>query len=201
MTHLFTIKHFGNDNQNSDAEQVAPETTITQSENRTTKANMSSLLSTKISDTESLLTAVATRLDGIRENLEDIQFSVENRELLLQCAEKNPDYFIIPKHVRNWSWKLDAEQDSRIFYAVKSQVERIGNDATIEKIMEWEEKLIDLGLRTLNLTELADAEIVEWRLYIPGAFQEGWNWADAIEKGSSGTTQESVSPKTKTTST
>jgi hypothetical protein len=147
------------------------------------------------------LTAVATLLDVIWETLEDIQFSVENRELLLQCASKNSDYFIVPKHVRNWSWKLDAEQDSRIFYAAKSQIERIHNDATMENIMEWEAKPSSLWLRTLNPTELADAEIVEWRSYIPGAFQEGWNWADAIGKGSSATTQESVSPKTKTMST
>jgi hypothetical protein len=212
MTHLFTVKHFGNDKMNSDSEQVAPETTITQNENRTDKAIMSSLPSTNLSDTASQLEAsltthaccklaVHTRLDGILENLKEIRISVENRELLLQCAEKDPDYFVVPKHARNWSWKLGAEKDSRIYYALESQIERIGDNATMEKIMEWEEKLSNLLLRTLNPTDLTNAEIIEWRSYIPGAFQEGWNWADTIEKGSSATVQESVSPETKTTST
>jgi hypothetical protein len=208
MAHLFTVKHFRSGSQNSDVEQTAPRITIIQNEKGIANADEPLPLSTNASESDSWLDfspstgnhrklAPVVHLNDIHEDLVDIQVSVYNRELLIQLAAKNPRYFLVPNHTRNWTWKLDTEKDRRIYNAIRSQVERIGNDATIEKIREWEEKLGDLWSRTLNLTDKSDAEIQEWPSYIPGTFQEDWNWADAMEQHSSAVMQESVSPKTK----
>lgn len=208
MAHHLTVKHSRSDSQNSDAEQTAPKITIIQNEKGIANADEPSPLLTNALESNPWLDsppstgdrhklALVARLNDIHEDLADIQVSVYNRELLIRLATKNPRYFLVPNHTRNWDWKLDTEKDRRIYNAIKSQVEHIGNDATIEKIREWEEKLGDLWSRTLNPTDKIDAEIQEWPSYIPGAFQEDWNWADATEKDSSAALQESVSPKTK----
>ena len=208
MAHLFTVKHFRSDSHNSGSEHNVPDITTTQNENGTADAKEPSPLSTNILEIDSCLDfssstgnrrklALAARLNDIHEDLADIQISVDNRELLIRLAAKNFRYFLVPSQAHNLAWKLDAEKDRRIFDVVKSQIERTGNNASIKKIRQWEKKLEDLWSRTLNPTDEIDAEIAEWPSYIPGAFQEGWNWADATEKGSSVTMQEFVSPKTK----
>jgi hypothetical protein len=208
MEYPYAVKHSRSEIQNSDAEQTAPKINITQNEKGTADADEPSLLSANPSETDSWLqfspstgnsreSALVARLKAIHDDLADIQISVDNRELLIRLAAKNSRYLLVPNQTCNWAWKLDTEKDRRIFYIVKSQFERIGDNATIENIEKWEEKLDALWLRNLNPIDKIDAQIAEWPSYTPGAFQEGWNWADATEKGSTAAIEEVVSPKTK----
>ena len=207
MVHLFTVKHHEKDDT---LEHNPNNPTDTHQEADATNSSMSSSPPSKKLKANSELTwadlypltkekdpqpdeALVARIDKVRELLKEIKISVDNRELLIELARKNPLYDI--NSARNQLWKEKALSDNHVYYAIQKQVDRIGNLATRGKVRIWETDLEKLRLNTLNQVDvIADNDWWdEWPEDEAKVFKKDWNWKDATGKGPG--LEEPVDPK------
>ncbi|ORX97245.1 hypothetical protein BCR34DRAFT_607363 [Clohesyomyces aquaticus] len=136
------------------------------------------------------------RIDKIREQLDEIKISVENRDHVVGVA-RTTGYINDPT---TQPWRRQVERDSRVYYALKKEVDRVGDSAPKGKIAKWEEQAKQLLENTLHHSEVIH-ENDRWGEYEEnhaGLFPEDWNWEDAKKRPGPGL-DESVDPSDVTT--
>ncbi|CAI6340126.1 unnamed protein product [Periconia digitata] len=141
---------------------------------------------------EEVAAAHKERMAQLKKKLEDINESVEIRDMLLALSEKHSEYAF--NSVRSMVWRRDAARDKRVFENLKRKMEIAGEDISkqMARVKDWERIASDLHQNTLNQSETIDIEHEDLGMK-PGVFTEGWGWDQP--EGSGPGIEEPVDPK------
>lgn len=102
----------------------------------------------RVSGQDSNSICLVERLNGLRANLADIAKTVEIREYLQRSHRKE---FDAP---RNSHWRRTILADNRVFYNLQKEVEKAGDQITLEQLEKYEHTVQKLRYGTLSEAEL-----------------------------------------------